>query len=251
MSIKDYNLLKYLVLSELKVKYHKSYLGLLWSLITPLAMNFIVSFIFSQVFNASFTDTILFIFSGNICWSLATNSIVKGASSLISKEGLLKRIKVNIFIIYLCDYIILLIDSLVTLFVLVLLKFFITGSISNIQYILLAYILLSLFIFPLLVSFSLLTVYLRDLAHLIPIGLQALYFLTPIIYKKDMLSENAQLLINFNPMTHFINLFRKPLYESNPILMNDLFVPISVIIISILFSIFIFKQLRNKYIFRL
>ncbi len=75
--------------------------------------------------------------------------------------------------------------------------------------------LLFLFNYGIVMLLAVVNVYLPDLEHLMNAGLRALYFLTPIIYKSEPPLPEVVIQINtYNPMTHFLVLFRAPIYDN-------------------------------------
>jgi ABC-type polysaccharide/polyol phosphate export permease len=114
-----------------------------------------------------------------------------------------------------------------------------------------SFVLMFIFSFGLGVAASVATVYFRDLQYVIMIGMQGLFFLTPIFYKKDDIFGGASWFINLNPVTPFISLFRDPI-------LNGVMPEISVIIQTSIFSflsfviaLMFFAWAEKKIIFRL
>jgi ABC-2 type transport system permease protein/lipopolysaccharide transport system permease protein len=113
-----------------------------------------------------------------------------------------------------------------------------------------AYIALILFCAGCALIFSILTVYFRDLQWLIQMGMQTLFFLTPVLYRPDSLSGSAQFIVELNPLTPLIQLF------SN--ILNGQIVSVNAWIMSSLVAISIFSAgigfysfNRTRIIFRL
>jgi ABC-type polysaccharide/polyol phosphate export permease len=78
----------------------------------------------------------------------------------------------------------------------------------------LALLLTSLFITGIVLVVSILTVYFRDLAHILQIGFTGLFYLTPIIYKKEFFTSGLLVVIKLNPFFYFVELFHAILYRA-------------------------------------
>jgi ABC-type polysaccharide/polyol phosphate export permease len=115
----------------------------------------------------------------------------------------------------------------------------------------LAYLLLFFFSFGIALVFSITTVFFRDLQYVIGIAMQALFFLTPILYKSEALAGKVAVLINYNPVGVYIELFRAPLYTAS---LPDLSVVINAMllaIVSMLIGMMVFIRQEKKIVFRL
>lgn len=114
-----------------------------------------------------------------------------------------------------------------------------------------AYILLFVFSFGISMIMSVCTVYFRDLQHVIGILMQALLYLTPVFYKPESLQGKVAELIAFNPLTHFVELFRSPIFlgvlpTSNVLLQSTIFAILSFII-----GLWFFRRYEYRIAFRL
>lgn len=233
------------------LKYRRSYFGYLWGLINPIFMITSIAFIFSSMLHKDFSEYIFYVYAGMIPWLFISQSIFSSSNVYISNEVLIRKVKINLAILPIANLLVVLFDSLITCLLYLLLL-----GIKNLelQFSLLqlipAYIVLILFCAGCALIFSVLTVYFRDLQWLIQMGMQTLFFLTPVLYKPDSLSGSAQFIVELNPLTPLIQLF------SN--ILNGQIVSINIWIISSLVAIFIFFSglgiysfNRTRIIFRL
>jgi ABC-type polysaccharide/polyol phosphate export permease len=98
---------------------------------------------------------------------------------------------------------------------------------------------------------SVATVFFRDLQYVLTIGMQGLFYLTPVLYVKDMLPNQLTTLIELNPITPIIEIFRSPIA---PRVLPDgitYSAAIFVAVIALALGIYMFQQLEKKIIFRL
>jgi len=233
------------------LKYRRSYFGFFWSLINPIFMISSIAFIFSSILNKDFFEYLFFIFAGMIPWLFISQSIYSSSNVYISNEVLIRKVKINLAILPIANLLVVFFDSLITC-----LLYLILLGIKNVelQFSLLqlipAYIALILFCAGCALIFSILTVYFRDLQWLIQMGMQTLFFLTPVLYRPDSLSGSAQFIVELNPLTPLIQLF------SN--ILNGQIVSVNAWIMSSLVAISIFSAgigfysfNRTRIIFRL
>jgi ABC-type polysaccharide/polyol phosphate export permease len=126
------------------------------------------------------------------------------------------------------------------------------GSLSwTVLFLPVAYLLLFIFAFGFGLIMSVATVFFRDLQYINTMAMQALFFLTPILYKQDVLSGKLAFLVHLNPMSTFIDLFRSPLYLST---FPSLLVMLKAIIFSLMamsLGLFFFLRQEKKLVFRL
>lgn len=246
------SIIKILVWQQLVLRYRRTFLGYLWSLINPLLMMSVMSLVFSTIFKADLKTFTIFLFTGMIPWTFFSSVVSQSSGSFINNESLIKKIYLPKIIFPLSLCISLLIDSFLSFLSLFVILLVLGVSLSwALLFIPIAYFLLFFFSFGIGLVMSVITVYFRDLQHIIVIAMQGLFFLSPIFYKREVLSGKVAVLININPVTTFIEMFRAPLYLST-------LPALSVVIKAIVFSSFamilgliVFFRQEKKIVFRL
>jgi ABC-type polysaccharide/polyol phosphate export permease len=220
-----------LIIQHLTLRYRRTILGYFWTLLSPLLMISIVAVVFSSLFKAELSTFAIFLFSGMIPWNLFNAVVTQSATVLIQNEGLLKKIYLPKILFPLGLSIALLIDGLFSFVALFLVIIAVGGKITAaLWFIPVAYLILFFFALGFGLLTSVATVYFRDLQHVLLIGMQGLFFFTPILYKQDNLSGLAAQIVNLNPVVPFIDLFRFPL-------VSGLVPPIGVITIALIISL--------------
>lgn len=84
--------LRELVRKELKLKYKRSLLGFLWSLVTPVVLMCVYLFVFGQVFEAPQRDYALFLLCGLVPWHFFSLGLMAATNSLLLERALIRRI---------------------------------------------------------------------------------------------------------------------------------------------------------------
>jgi ABC-2 type transport system permease protein/lipopolysaccharide transport system permease protein len=240
------------VSTNLSSRYRRSAIGFLWSLLNPLFTMIIMAVVFSTLYKLSFAQFSLYLFSGLLPWNLITSSLLGGSMAIISAEGYLKKVyipKIIFPLVTLGVEITNFMFSLVSLFMLA----FLFGAKLGWSMLLLpvALLLLSMFLFGLIMLLSILTVFFRDLAHILQIGLLGLFYLTPIIYPLSRISGGLLDVIKFNPFYYFINLFHLIIYEAAIPGLFDWLICLGLTVISMVLGVVVFQQKEKDVIYRL
>lgn len=207
------HVLSQLVRQQLVLRYRRTVFGYLWTLLNPLLTMSVTSVVFSTIFKMDLRTYAVFLFSGMVAFLFFSNTVTQGCQTLLGNESLIKKVYIPKLVFPLSTSISTLVDSvlmMVSLFLLVLL--FGAKITPSLLFLPVAYVLLFMFSFGAALLVSVTSVYLRDLQYLIGIVLQALQFLTPIYYRPESLQGKVAWLIQLNPLTAFVELFRAPLY---------------------------------------
>ena len=178
--------------------------------------------------------------------------VTQSGTSFINNEGLIKKIYLPKAIFPLSITFALLIDSALSFFALFAIIVMIGGSLSwAVLFIPVAYLLLFFFALGIGLIMSVATVFFRDLQHVILIAMQGLFFLTPILYKRDALAGKVSWLVDFNPVVPFIELFRSPLYHASLPSSNVILQAALLSLSAMAVGLFIFLRQEKKIVFRL
>jgi len=246
------NVLYQLVSQQLILRYRRTALGYLWTLINPLLMMSVMALVFATLFKADLRTFTVFLFAGMIPWSFFNSVVTQSGTSFINNEGLIKKIYLPKIIFPLSIVFAILIDSALSFFALFAIIILIGGSLSwAVLFTPIAYLLLFFFALGVGLIMSVATVFFRDLQHVILIAMQGLFFLTPIVYKHDALAGKVAWLVGLNPVIPFIELFRAPLYmailPSSSVIFQALLLSLSAMAV----GLFVFLRQEKKIVFRL
>lgn len=246
------NVLRQLVRQQLILRYRRTALGYLWTLVNPLLMMSVMALVFSSLFKLDFKEFAIFLFAGMIPWSFFNSVSTQSAHAFINNEGLIKKIYIPKIVFPLSIAIALLIDCILSFVALFIIIIALGGGVSWAIFTLPIYfLLLFCFSFGIGLMASVMTVFFRDLQYVIIIAMQGLFFLTPVLYKHDALSGKVAWLVGLNPVVPFIDIFRAPLYRG---VMPDSHVILSAIVyslVSILLGLFYFYKQEKRIVYRL
>lgn len=241
-----------LVIQQLILRYRRTALGYLWTLINPLLMMSVMAVVFSALFKADFKIFAIFLFAGMIPWSFFNSVVTQSGAAFINNEGLIKKIYLPKIIFPLSVTFALLIDSLLSFVALFIIIVMLGGAISwALLFLPISFILIFAFALGIGMIVSVATVFFRDLQHVIFIAMQGLFFLTPVLYKHDVLIGKVAWLVGLNPVTPFIALFRGPIIDaalpSSQVILHAVTIAISAMCL----GLFVFLRYEKKIVFRL
>jgi ABC-2 type transport system permease protein/lipopolysaccharide transport system permease protein len=205
-----------MVVQDLRVRYQRSMLGFLWTLLNPILMMATLTFVFSTIFRVNKENYVVFLYAGMVPWNFLSGSLNDSAFSIISNEALIRKIYLPKVIFPLTRVLINLTTFLLSMAALFLLLKPIGARITP-QLVLLPVVVLLFLAFTLGLGLIVATAntFYRDCGHLVSVFLQAWYFATPIIYETSLLPPGAQWRFWLNPAFPFIRLFQMILYEGH------------------------------------
>ena len=198
-----------LITRDLKVKYRRSFLGYLWSLLNPLLMMTIMSIVFSQMFRFSVANFPLYIICGQTLFSFFTESTTMAMSSVLANASLIKKIYVPKFIFPFSRVLSSFVTMSFSLAAIIIVMVF-TGARFYWTILLTVYPIFFLFLFccGFGMILSALSVYFRDVTYLWGVITLAWTYLTPVFYTTDLLPKQVLGIVEHNPMYIFITFFR-------------------------------------------
>ena len=240
-----------LVTQELRVRYQRSILGFFWTLLNPLLMMVILSWVFSNLFRGRANYSV-YLFAGMVPWGLLSGSVNECAMCIIANEGLIRKIYVPKLVFPLSRVLINLVTlvlSLASLFVLLLPL----GARFSWPMVLLPLAIVLFLGFTLGLSLVVATAntFFRDCGHLVSVFLQAWYFATPILYFATDFPEAARWRFRLNPASYFIELFHDILYYGHWPRFQTLGLAFAIALLSLGIGYALFKSHEDKMVFRL
>jgi ABC-type polysaccharide/polyol phosphate export permease len=203
-------------LNDLRQRYAGSALGISWNVFNPLAQILVYTFVFSQVMAARLPNVsstyafAIYLCSGLLPWISFSETILRGANSLLENSTYLKKLPIpeQIFVAQVT------VSSTLVLSISMILLFIINillGGHLAISWLALPLILLLFqgLAFGIALALSCLNVFFRDIGQLIGIFLQIWMWMTPIVYVKDILPASYQEILLYNPVYPYIESLHK------------------------------------------
>ncbi len=198
-----------LVKRDFKLKYKRTVLGMVWSVLSPLLTLLVLKVIFTQFFGRNTPHFTTYLFSGNIVISYYRESTRAGMTSLVSNSGIISKINVPQYLFLLSRNVSALIN-----FGLTIVLFFIFCIIDHIHFgthmFMLFYPVICLVIMNIGIGMILSAwyVFFRDIDYLYSVFLRLLTYLSAVFYTIDRFPQKTQRLFLMNPVYTFIRYFR-------------------------------------------
>ncbi len=241
-------LLKTNVKKEIRGRYKNSILGVMWSFLNPLLQLAVYAVIFGALLAGGDPTYHIYICVALIPWTYFTTAITQSAFTIIGNGDIIKKVYFPREILPIS-----VVTSGAVNFVIstiIILAFVLFAGLGITKYIVLyPVILLIQYVLLLGISFivSSITVYFRDLEHIIGVVLMAAFYGTPIVYKLEQLPANLQVVMQLNPMTHLINAYRDIFYYQQMPNLKALGLLAIISIVLTIVGYFIFKKLQKGF----
>ncbi len=206
-----------MVRKDLRSRYKGSVLGFAWTFINPLLQLIVYYFVFKMIMKNDIPNFHLYLFVGLIPWIFFSASLTGGAVSIISQKDLVKKIYFPREVIPI-SYVTSCFVNMLLSFIVVIAVALVTGVVPTVPGLLcLPLIMIVEYLMALGIALivSSLTVYLRDLEHILGIIAMAWQFATPICYQESLIPARIYPYYNLNPMTPVVRAYRSILYEAS------------------------------------
>lgn len=247
--VKYKDLLYELVIRDIKIRYRRSVLGLLWTLINPILMMTVITIVFSHLFRFDIKNFPIYFFTGNVVFTFMVEATTNSLFSIIGSASLIKKVYIPKYLFPLSKVL----SGLVNLFfayIAMMLVMLVTGvsfgSAMLVSPLLILYV--AMFTTGLGLILATVMVFFRDIAHLYSVVTLAWMYLTPIFYPSSLLEGKASWMLTVNPMYHYISYFRSLVLENH---VPGIEANISCFLIGFIFLVagfYIFYKKQDKFI---
>lgn len=246
-------LLKQLIARDFKVKYKRSVLGILWSLLYPLMTMAVMAVVFTNVFKFSTpgVNYLAYLMSGLVVFNYFSEASNLALSSVFANFSLINKVYMPKYIFPVSKCLFAGINFLLTLVPLYVILIA-TGTGINIFHLFLpyGYFFLLLFTIGIGLILSTLSVFLRDMVYIYGVVITLLQYLTPIMYDPAIIQVPIfTTLLKFNPLYWYVYFSRKILlYHAIPEI--NVWIYCAIFGIGTLFiGLLVFKKNQNKFIY--
>ena len=240
------DLLKLLVKKAITLKYKRTYLGIFWSLLNPLLTALIYFFAFNIIMRFQMEHYSLYLLSALFPWVWFSSSLALCTNVLTSNVSLIRKV------IFPKHYLIvsIIIGQLITLIcaipILLGLAYY-YGKTPGINWVvgIPPLIILQFFIiYGLAITLSVVNAYFRDMQHIVTVGLNLLFWLTPIIYPLEMIPEKYRSYLLLNPVAYLILSWRD-IFLHNTLNWEGFFVAMVIAVIVLFLGTVVYKRLEK------
>ncbi len=204
------DLIKELVGRDLKLKYRRSFLGYVWSILNPLLIMIVMTLVFSAMFQRNIENYPVYLLIGRLLFDFTTASTNSAMKSVTGNAALLKKTYVPKYIFTLAKVTSCMVDTVFSMGAL-LLVMLATRSPFYWEMLMIPLVIIQIYIFCCGLGFLLaqLNVFFRDIQYIYKAITTAWMYLTPIFYPIEQLPVAIQFLIKaFNPLYYYVAQFR-------------------------------------------
>lgn len=241
-------LLKTNITKDVGGKYKKSFLGVLWSFVNPLLQIMVYAFVFQVILKSNIENYAVYLCCGLIPWQYFSSVVLRGAATIIDNGNIIKKVyfprEILPISLVSSEGINFLISTIIIL------GFVIFGGIGLSINILWYFLILVIqYIVSIGVAFlvSSLTVYFRDLMHILGIIMQLMFYATPIVYAIDSVPAKFHWLVKLNPMSYLITGYRDIFYNKSMPDFHGLLIAFIMGIILITVGYLVFRKLEKRF----
>ena len=235
--------------NDLRSRFARSKLGALWMVLQPLAQVAIYALVLSRIMAAKLPGIdnryayVIYLMAGMIAWSLFAEVVTRSLTMFVDSGNLMKKMAFP----RVCLPIIIGGSSLVNNLLLLATAigvFLLIGHPPT----------LAMLWLPLLIGINLafglglglilgvLNVFVRDVAQVMTVVLQLLFWLTPVVYMPTIIPDRLRAILEFNPMMHMVVAFQNVLLYGRAPGMNGLIVLAVASTVLLLFALFLFRR---------
>lgn len=251
--------IKNFVSQDLKVKYRRSALGFFWSLLNPLLHMVVITIVFALLFRFNMRQYALYVLSGLVPWGFWATSIDGCCMSIVSAETMLKRQYFPKLVFPLSVIAQNLVTFFLSLIALLAILAPVTGYVPSPALAILPLSFLCIIGVSLGVGLvaAVVTVYFRDVQHLISVGISALFYLTPILYPLETpdgggpIPHAYRYFFKLNPMFSIVQMFHRPIYDGTLPTNWELLAAVGTATLAMVVGLVVFRRFQERLIFNL
>jgi ABC-type polysaccharide/polyol phosphate export permease len=206
-------------LQDVRLKFRRSAIGPAWIFVNLAVLVVSIGFIYTNLLGQPANEFIPYLTIGMILWTYLTNSIVDGGNAFVNSEGYIKQIGLPIYVYLFRFFVSITVTMLITMcaFVIVAVVYRLpvgTGTLLAVPGLLMVMAASLL----LITIFAHLNARFRDIAHMASVGMQVLFYVTPVIFPARLLQQRGRLalIVELNPLYHLLEVVRRPLLSSSP-----------------------------------
>ncbi len=254
-SIKLFKLLPPLLSRDIKERYAGSVFGLLWTFIQPVLFIVLYWLVFAKILkirihtNTGEIPFFVFMLSGLLPWFAFQDGVFRGASSIIDKRHVIKKVIFPVELFPLSSVVSSFIHYSFGIILFISAYFIWKGEVSVIRIIIFILLLCIQILFTsgLSLLLSSLSVYIRDIIHILGVALQVIFYMSTILYPLSAVPEKLKIIIMINPVTVLTEAYHDViLYNKYPEIFMLSYLLLTTFSIFIA-GVFLFRKLKKGF----
>jgi ABC-2 type transport system permease protein len=243
-------LLLNLVYRDLTVRYKRSVIGFMWTLLNPVIMTAVYTMVFSTVFRFPTQDFIVYFLSAYLIWHFFAQCTVEASKCILNAGALVKKIYIPKIALVLSVVISGIINFGFALIPLIFVVLIFGGGFSiSILFLITPVIFVVVFTIGVSLILASLTVFFLDVGEFYNALLMPWMFLTPIMYPMDIIPKKYLFLIKLNPMYYLVECFRIPIYQGTIPNISMIAIGALVAIASLVIGYIVFTRTEDDFVY--
>lgn len=252
-------LMSQLISRDFKVKYKRSVLGVLWSILNPILMMTVMAIVFSQMFKFKVDgiNYLVYLMTGIVMFNYFNEASNLAMTSVVTNFPLINKVYIPKYVFPIAKCLFVGINFLLTLipwFLIILLSYVGLGEYAcpiNLSYLILPYIFVCFFMFTVGMGLllSCVSVFLRDVFYIYGIVIMIWNYLTPVFYSIEIIPEQFRTIFKLNPLYQFLTATRSIVLTGQAPSILTLVVLGIIGFITLLVSSIVFKKNQDKFIY--
>ena len=243
------SLLHNLISRDIKVKYRRSFLGILWSVLNPLFTMAVMTVVFTKMLRFQIPHFPIYYLTGQLLFNFFSDATNTSMGAIIQNGALLKKVYIPKYIFPLERTLFSLVNLCFSFIAICIMLIFEPVPLSWTMLLSIIPIFYT-FVFALGIGLALsaLSIFFRDLFHLYGVIITAWSFLTPIFYPVDIIPSNWMFMLECNPLYHFVSYLRNVfMYGVVPSIQENV-VCMVMALASLAIGVLIFRKMQDKFV---
>jgi ABC-type polysaccharide/polyol phosphate export permease len=245
--LRYHDLVWYLVKRDLKVRYRRSAIGLLWTMLQPLLTMLVFELVFSSLFRFNISNYPVYVMSGVLFWNFFQQSIISSMNSLKGNAQILQKVPVPKAVFPVAAVLSGVINlglALVPLFLILV----VTGHPLKpaLSFLPVSILLAAVFTVGAGLLLSPLAVFFNDVVELVGVGLMLVMYMTPIFYPMAIVPDHLRWTVRFNPVRSILEVFRDPIYFGKIPPLSHLSIALGVALVALVVGSVTFKRSTDR-----
>lgn len=250
--VKFQPLLSELVARDIKIKYRRSVLGVLWTLLNPLCMMIILSIVFYSIFKFDVENFPLYVLSGQVIFNFFNDSTTSSMSAIISSASLIKKVYVPKYLFVLSRVMSSFINLMASFTALLLVMVATRAELHWTVFLsVIPLAMVVLFSFGVGMFLAAITVRFRDVIHLYSVFTTGLLYLTPVIYPMAALPDVVKTIVMINPLTNYLLMFRDVMFNNTLPSVFSVLLGIAEAALALALGLYVFYKNQDEFILNL
>ena len=242
-------LLSELVKKGIKLKYRRSYLGMIWSMLEPLLTMIVLTIVFGTLYGNTDRTFPVYILTGRLLYSFFSQSTKAALKSIRQNSAMIKKVYVPKYLFVIARVFSSFINLMASLVALILVMVAMRAELHWT-------VVLSVIPLAMIILFSLgvgmllaaLTVKFRDIMHLYSVFTTGLLYLTPVIYPMSILPEAVRIVVNINPLTNMVQMFRNVMFYNTLPTFSSIVLGMAEVAVVLVLGTYVFYKNQDEFI---